>query len=115
MTDHSRTAQEALEARAAELQRASDERKAMVSSGTLKGTVQPGDATPDVLAELATIDLPTLVLVGEEDAPFRKPSARMAEAIPGAELAVIPDVGHSPQFEATDLWWKALTDFLARV
>ena len=71
--------------------------------------------TTDRLAELSTIEVPTLVLVGEEDRPFRKPSQRMAEAIPGAELVVIPDGGHSPQFEATDLWWKALTDFLARV
>ncbi len=71
--------------------------------------------TVDRLPELASIGVPTLVLVGEEDGPFRKPSARMAEAIPGAELVVIPDGGHSPQFEATELWWKALTDFLGRV
>ena len=71
--------------------------------------------TLDRLDDLVTIAAPTLVLVGEEDRPFRKPSARMAEAIPGAELVVIPDGGHSPQFEATELWWKALTDFLARV
>ena len=69
----------------------------------------------DRLPELAQIRVPTLVLVGEEDAPFRKPSQRMAEAIPGAELVVLPDGGHSPQFECTDLWWKALTDFLDRV
>ena len=58
---------------------------------------------------------PTLVLVGEEDAPFRKPSQRMAEAIPGAELVVLPDGGHSPQFESPELWWKALSAFLDRV
>ena len=33
----------------------------------------------------------------------------MAEAIPERALAVIPDAGHSPQFENTDAWWKALT------
>ena len=59
--------------------------------------------------------VPTLVLVGEEDAPFRKPSQRMAEAIPGAELVVLPDGGHSPQFESPELWWKALSGFLDRV
>jgi pimeloyl-ACP methyl ester carboxylesterase len=70
-------------------------------------------AAIDRLPELSSIRVPTLVVVGEEDGPFRKPSARMAEAIPGAELVVIPDGGHSPQFESTELWWKALTDFLA--
>ena len=59
--------------------------------------------------------VPTLVLVGEEDTPFRKPSQRMAEAIPGAELVVLPDGGHSPQFESPELWWKALSAFLDRV
>jgi pimeloyl-ACP methyl ester carboxylesterase len=39
----------------------------------------------------------------------------MAEAIPGASLAVIPDAGHAPQFESPDHWWKALTTFLAGV
>jgi len=69
----------------------------------------------DRLADLPRIGVPTLVLVGEEDAPFRKPSARMAEAIPGAELVVLPDGGHSPQFESPELWWKALTTFLDRI
>lgn len=71
---------------------------------------------PDRLAELrsAEVSVPVLVVVGEADAAFRKPSARMAEAIPGAELAVIPDAGHSPQFENPELWWQALSKFLAR-
>jgi 3-oxoadipate enol-lactonase len=69
----------------------------------------------DRLPDLPQIHVPTLVIVGDQDTPFLKPSRRMAEAIPGAELAVIPDAGHSPQFENTDLWWKALTSFLARV
>lgn len=69
----------------------------------------------DRLPDLPQIQVPTLVIVGDQDTPFLKPSRRMAEAIPGAELAVIPDAGHSPQFENTDQWWKALTSFLARV
>jgi len=66
----------------------------------------------DRLAELGTISVPTLVLVGEHDAPFRRASERMAAAIPGAELAVVPGGAHSPQFEAPEAWWQALTAFL---
>lgn len=75
------------------------------------------DATSglDRLPDLASITVPTLVIVGDTDAPFLKPSRRMAEAIPGAELAVIPDAAHSPQFEAPDAWWAALTTFLDRL
>lgn len=73
------------------------------------------DATSglDRLPDLASLTVPTLVIVGDEDAPFLKPSQRMAETIPGAELAVIPDAGHSPQFENPDAWWAALSGFLA--
>mgnify|MGYP001606798044 CR=1 FL=1 len=70
-------------------------------------------AEPDRLAALASVAVPTLVVVGEEDRPFRKASQRMAEAIPGARLAVIPGGAHSPQFEAPDEWWAAVSGFLA--
>ena len=74
-----------------------------------------GEPDADRLGDLPSIGVPTLVIVGEADAPFRKASARMAEAIPGAELAVLPGGAHSPQFEAPDAWWTALSGFLARV
>ncbi len=69
----------------------------------------------DRLDGLRSVTVPTLVLVGEQDRPFLKPSQRMAEAIDGAELVVIPDAAHSPQFEHPEAWWAALTAFLARV
>ena len=69
----------------------------------------------DRLDDLRSLALPALVLVGEQDTPFRTPATRMAEAIPGAELVVIPDAGHSPQFEAPHAWWSALQGFLERV
>jgi pimeloyl-ACP methyl ester carboxylesterase len=59
--------------------------------------------------------LSVLVVVGEQDRPFVGPAERMAAAIPGASLAVIPDAGHSPQFENPDGWWDALSTFLAEI
>lgn len=70
---------------------------------------------PDRLDDLRAVAVPTLVIVGEHDKPFLKPAQRMAEAIPGAELAVIPDAAHSPQFENPEPWWKALRGFLDRI
>jgi pimeloyl-ACP methyl ester carboxylesterase len=94
------------------------DRKLLASSPAMYATMIQAitDATGlDRLPELEQIDVPTLVLVGEEDKPFRKPAQRMADAIAGAELVVIPDAGHSPQFENPELWWKALRTFLARI
>jgi 3-oxoadipate enol-lactonase len=94
------------------------QRKMLASSPAMYVAMLSAIADPDGvdrLPELGAIAVPTLVLVGEQDAPFLKPSRRMADAIPGAELAVVPDAGHSPQFESTEQWWKALSTFLARV
>jgi pimeloyl-ACP methyl ester carboxylesterase len=66
----------------------------------------------DRLEALRHLDLPVLVLVGEQDVPFLEPSRRMAATIPEAVGEVIPDAGHSPQFENPDAWWAALARFL---
>lgn len=66
----------------------------------------------DRLDALRAVDVPTLVIVGEQDAPFVPQSHRMAEAMPNAELVVLPDAGHSPQFENPDAWWAAVSAWL---
>jgi pimeloyl-ACP methyl ester carboxylesterase len=68
---------------------------------------------PDRLAELGSLDLPVLVVVGAEDRNFLAAAHRMAEAVAGAQLAVIPDAAHSPQFEHPEAWWAAVSGFLA--
>lgn len=69
----------------------------------------------DRLDDLSAIGCPTLVIVGEQDKPFIDASRSMAATIPNAELVVIPDAGHSPQFENPDAWIEAITTFLASV
>jgi len=72
-------------------------------------------AQADRLDRLAEVDVPTLVIAGEQDTPFVAHSERMAKTIPGARLVVVPDAGHSPQFENTDAWWSAFSSFLESV
>ena len=67
------------------------------------------------LPQLASLPMPTLVVVGEQDTPFIRASEKMAATIPNARLEVIPDAGHSPQFEAPAGWWKAIEQFAAEV
>jgi pimeloyl-ACP methyl ester carboxylesterase len=68
---------------------------------------------PDDLAEMSTLPCPVLLLVGEQDSPFIAAAQLMLEAIPGAHHVVIPDAGHSPQFENPTAWYEALSTFLA--
>lgn len=67
---------------------------------------------PDRLAALARVACPTLVVVGAEDEPFIAPSQAMAATIPGAEHVVVPDAGHSAQFENAPAWFAAVDGFL---
>ena len=67
----------------------------------------------DRLAEIAGLTMPVRVVVGAEDRDFLPASRRLAEAIPTADLVVIPDAAHSPQFENPQAWWQAVAPFLA--
>lgn len=69
----------------------------------------------DRLPDLATLDVPTLCIAGEQDDGFVDHARAMAAAMPRVRLAVIPDAGHSPQFENPDAWWDALSEFLAEL
>ena len=61
-------------------------------------------------------DIPTLVIVGEADGLTPPDSARaMAQAIPGARLAVIPGAGHLPPVEQPAEVTRQLREFLASI
>jgi pimeloyl-ACP methyl ester carboxylesterase len=71
---------------------------------------------PDATAELAGIAVPTLVLVGEDDAPSPPDVVRaMQERIPKSELAVLPNAGHLSNLEAAEEFNAAVAGFLARL
>ena len=68
----------------------------------------------DARASLAEIAIPTLVVVGEQDA-LTPPadSQAMAEAIPGARLVTVAGAGHLTPMERPGAVAAALSDFFA--
>ncbi len=69
---------------------------------------------PDSRAALPAIAIPTLVVVGVEDALTPPADAEaMAAAIPGARLATIPGAGHLTPMERPGAVAAALGDFFA--
>lgn len=72
-------------------------------------------AEADLSDVLPTIEVPTLLLYGEEDARSPLPVAEaMHRAIPRSELVVLPTVGHMSNLEAPDRFNRAVRDFLER-
>jgi len=70
----------------------------------------------DVSKMLDVIDVPTLVMTGTHDR-LTPPGAgeRIAGAIKGAVLDVIPETGHMSMLERPDAFNERLKAFLARV
>ncbi len=69
----------------------------------------------DRLSRLATLDLPTAVIVGEHDVTMGDDCRRLAATVPGATLTVIPGAGHVPQLEQPEAWWAAVSGFLSQL
>lgn len=65
-----------------------------------------------VIRSLPEIKTPTLVLVGENDAPFRVPSEYMASRIPNAQLVVLPGAGHASNIDQPFAFTHAVLSFI---
>jgi len=65
--------------------------------------------------ELQRLEVPTLIVSGDEDEPCLDPNVFMKRKIPTAGLLVIPNSGHAVNLEEPDLFNRALLDFLAAV
>jgi pimeloyl-ACP methyl ester carboxylesterase len=69
----------------------------------------------DLDTRLDEVSLPTLVITGDDDRIVpTEDSIHLAEEIPGAELAVLPNCGHLPQEECPQAFLEAVMEFIQR-
>jgi pimeloyl-ACP methyl ester carboxylesterase len=69
----------------------------------------------DLEAELKALRVPTLIMVGDRDAPCLEPSVVTSGWLPHAGLAVFPACGHTPNLEEPGLFNLHVAEFLAVV
>ena len=69
-------------------------------------------AQPSLWQALPQLQLPTLLLVGELDAKFRRVNLSMATELPNAALRVIVAAGHNTHLEQRAAFTQALRSFL---
>ncbi len=82
----------------------------------LIGALSAMAARPDSRPLLASVAVPTLVLVGDEDHLTPPDAAReIASGIRGARLVTIPAAGHLSNLEAPEVFNDALLDFVLRL
>jgi pimeloyl-ACP methyl ester carboxylesterase len=62
--------------------------------------------------DLATIKAPALIIAGDHDSILTTHTVKMAEAIPGAELAIFPQAGHDVVLSHASQWNAVVLAFL---
>jgi 3-oxoadipate enol-lactonase len=82
--------------------------------GEIDAAIQAMMTRPDSTPDLARISLPTLVIVGAEDAVTPIADAELLHRqIPRSQLVVLPGAAHLSNLEAPDEFSAALENFLA--
>jgi pimeloyl-ACP methyl ester carboxylesterase len=76
-----------------------------------RGILVQHDAS--VIESLASVAVPTLVVVGEDDKPFIAAAEYMAAHIPGASKKVIAGAGHASNIDQPALFNAVVSSFLA--
>ncbi|HEV7634521.1 MAG TPA: alpha/beta fold hydrolase [Bradyrhizobium sp.] len=67
----------------------------------------------DLRPELARVEVPVLVLVGEHDEATPPPMSReLAAGLPDARLKIIAGCAHLPQLQAPEVFLEAIGDFM---
>jgi pimeloyl-ACP methyl ester carboxylesterase len=85
------------------------------SANTLRGVQMKRPSLYQLVDGMKKIDVPTLVVTGDEDDPCVEPSVLMKRSIPTAGLVVIPCAGHTINIEEPDAFNAALDDFFGKV
>jgi pimeloyl-ACP methyl ester carboxylesterase len=82
---------------------------------TLRGVQMTRPSVFELGDRLQRLDVPTLIMTGDEDEPCLEPALFLKRMIPMAGLVVMPKAGHAINLEEPDLFNRALLDFLTAV
>ena len=88
---------------------------ALGHANTMRGVQRRRPSIYELETKLERLEVPTLVMTGDEDEPCLEPALFLKRAIRGAGLVVIPNSGHAINLEEPDLFNRAVLDFLSAV
>jgi pimeloyl-ACP methyl ester carboxylesterase len=85
------------------------------SALTMAGVQRERPALTELEAGLRQLQVPTLVIAGDEDDPTLEPALFLKRTIPAGALVVLPKCGHTMNLEDPDAFNRAVLDFLTLV
>ena len=99
----------------AEFVRQFSEHSAQGSANTMLGYQARRPSLYNLIADMARITAPALIVAGDEDDAVLEPSLLMKRTIPTAGLVVLPKSGHMTNLEDPALFNRLLEDFFHQV
>ena len=91
------------------------EHSAIGSALTYRGVQGKRPSLFELQDQLTKLEVPTLIMIGDEDDPCIEPSIFMKRHIPYSGMVVIPQSGHAINLEEPELFNRAVLDFLTAV
>jgi len=88
---------------------------ALGSSLTFRGFQMKRPTVYALEESLRQLQVPTLIMIGDEDEPCVESAVFMKRCIPNAGLSVFPQSGHTINLEEPDLYNRTMLDFMTAV
>jgi len=82
---------------------------------TMRGVQKRRPSLFDLIEQMKSITVPTLIMTGDEDWPCLEPGLLMKRTIPTAALVVMPNAGHTINLEEPAAFNQHLADFFHTV
>jgi pimeloyl-ACP methyl ester carboxylesterase len=84
-------------------------------ANTMRGVQRRRPSVFELEGELGRLEVPTLIMTGDEDEPCLEPAIFLKRTIRTAGLVVLANSGHAINLEEPDLFNRAVLDFLTAV
>jgi pimeloyl-ACP methyl ester carboxylesterase len=91
------------------------EHSATGASLTMRGVQGQRPSVYELEAQMRQLQVPTLIVTGDEDEPCLEPGLFMKRVIPAAGLVVVPKTGHTINLEEPESFNRIVSDFLTAV
>jgi pimeloyl-ACP methyl ester carboxylesterase len=82
---------------------------------TMRGVQMRRPSLYELVDDMKRIDVPTLIVTGDEDDPCLEPALLMKRSIPNSGLVVLPRAGHTINIEDPEAFNRALFEFFMLV
>ena len=82
---------------------------------TMRGVQMRRPSLYELVEDMKRIDVPALIVTGDEDDPCLEPALLMKRSIPNSGLVVLPRAGHTINIEEPEAFNRALFEFFTLV